>query len=214
MLEKTPKTAKKVLSATAELIPYSSGTANKAARVLIVVRGRTPLMTHNPESMGSAPEAGRGTRIPEPEIEAEAGCYRMADGSLALKGESFRGSILGAAGAWKAKRATMKSRLSHITVVEELVALVDPDDGKPITSYIIDKRRAIIMGKGIIRCRPRFDSWGAKFTVEYDPVLVAEPKLIVDIAADAGGRIGVCDYRPSKNGWFGRYDIVSYAILD
>jgi hypothetical protein len=208
MLDK-PK-SKKI---TDELIPYSSTTI-KAARLLIVVRGRTPLLTHNPQSMGTAPEAGRGSRIPEAEVEAEAGCYRMEDGSLAIKGEAFRGSILGAAGAWKVKRATMKSRLSHIVVIEDLVQLVDSNDGKPLTSYIIDSRRAIIMGKGIVRRRPRFDRWGAQFTVEYDPVLVAEPKLIVDICADAGGRIGVGDFRPARNGWFGRYDIVSYLVLE
>ena len=89
MLEKMTK-QKKTTMIDADLIPYSSASI-KAARVLIVVRGRTPLMTHNPESMGSAPEAGRGSRIPEAEVEAEAGCYRMADGTLALKGESFRG---------------------------------------------------------------------------------------------------------------------------
>ena len=108
----------------------------------------------------------------------------------------------------------MKSRLSHIVVIEELVQLIDPDDGTPLASYVIDARRAIVAKQGIVRRRPRFDKWGARFVIEYDPILVTDAKLIVDIAADAGGRIGVGDFRPSRNGWFGRYDIISYKLLD
>jgi hypothetical protein len=203
----------KKATATSEIIPYAPGTVATAAQIRIVVDGRTPLLTHNPESMGTTLEAGKGTRIPEAEVEAEAGCYRLSDGTLGIKGESFRASLLGAAGAWKAKRSTMKSRLSHVTVVEEMVALLHLD-GSPIRDYVIDARRAIVQKQGIIRRRPRFDEWSCKFTFEFDPILVSDPKLIVDILADAGGRIGVGDYRPSRNGWFGRFTVRNYQLLD
>ena len=49
-------------------------------------------------------------------------------------------------------------------------------------------------------------------TFEYDPMLVPNPKLIVDILADAGGRIGVGDYRPACGGWFGRFNIIGYWL--
>ena len=129
-----------------------------AARIRFIVDGRTPLLTHNPQSMNVVVEAGKGTRIPEAEIEAEAGVYRMEDGTCALKGEAWRASLLGAAGAWKAKRASMKSRLSHVIVLEELTQL-KRRDGSPISDYIIDSRRAIIQKQDIIRRRPRFDQW-------------------------------------------------------
>lgn len=195
------------------MTPYASGDVIKAARIRIVVDGRTPLLTHNPASMNVVAEAGRGTRIPEAEVEAEAGCYRMEDGSLAIKGESFRASLLKAAGAWKMKWSTAKSRLSHVVVVEELIPL-QRRDGSQITDYAIDARRAIVQKQGIIRRRPRFDEWSCEFTVEYDPALVLEPKLIIDVLADAGGRIGVGDYRPDRNGWFGRFTVRAYGLID
>jgi len=195
-----------------QMIPYSAETA-KTGRLRIIVDGKSPLLTHNPESMGIAADAMKGGRIPAPDVEAEAGCYRLADGTCALKGESFRAAALGAAGAWKMKKSSARSRLAHIIVVEELVPLLRLD-GTPISDYVIDKRRAIVQRQGIVRCRPRFDEWSAVFTFEYDSMLVPEPKLIVDILQDAGGRIGVGDYRPARNGWFGRFNVRAYQVLD
>jgi len=195
-----------------EFISYEADT-RPAARMRVFIEGKTALLTHNPQSMTTVQDAMKGGRVPNPEDEAEAGCYRLADGSLALKGEAFRGSLLGAAGAWRMKKATAKSRLAHMVVVEELLPLLRPD-GTPVTSYVIDRRRAIVQGQGIIRSRPRFElPWCAQPTFEYDQVLVQDPELIVRILTDAGNRIGVGDYRPAKNGWFGRYVVRGYQLL-
>jgi hypothetical protein len=195
-----------------QMIPYA-GATSKSGRIRVTVDGITPLLTHNPASMGMSADAMKGGRIPLPEVEAEAGTYRMPDGQCALKGESFRGANLGAAGAWRMKKSSARSRLAHITVVEELIPL-HRKDGTPISDYVIDARRARVQKQGIIRHRPRFDDWSCTFTIEYDPLIVPDPKLIVDILQDAGSRIGVGDYRPASNGWFGRFGIRSYGILD
>jgi hypothetical protein len=182
------------------------------ARLSITVDGIKPLLTHNPASMGQSSGAKRGSRVPEAADEAEAGTYRLDDGTCAIKGDAFRAAILGAAGAWKAKgKTTMKSHLSHILIVEELVALLHRD-GTPITSYEIDERRAIVGKAGILRHRPRFPEWSAMFTVEYDTVLVPGPDIILQITNDAGARIGVGDYRPQKNGPFGRFAVRDYCL--
>jgi hypothetical protein len=195
----------------AETIPYDGGSV-KISRITIVVDGRTPLLTHNPQSMGDVKAPGKESRIPTPEVEAEAGCYRLAEGTLCIKGDSFRGALLGAAGAWKKKgKATMKSALSHVTVTEELIALKHKD-GTPITSYEIDSRRAMVQKNGIIRNRPKFSDWSCELSIEYDPALVSDPRIICDILNDAGARMGVGDYRPSKNGWFGRFTVRSYRL--
>jgi hypothetical protein len=86
-------------------------------------------------------------------------------------------------------------------------------DGTPIKDYIIDRRRAIIQRNGIIRCRPCFPEWSCTFTIEYDPELIGkEPKIIADVLQDAGNRIGVGDFRPSRNGPFGRFKVRNYAL--
>jgi len=197
------------------MIPYGDANAIPAARLRVTVVGIKPLMTHNPESMGTEKGPGKGSRIPEAEVEAEAGVYRFPDGTCGLKGEAFRGSMVGKGGsaaAWKMKgKKTMKSLLSHIVVVEELVPLLHLD-GKPIKDYVIDARRAIVQRQGIVRRRPRFDEWQCTFTIEYDPQIIDNPKLIVDVLADAGNRVGVGDFRPACNGFFGRFRVREYAV--
>lgn len=175
------------------------------ATIKITVDGIKPLLTHNPLGMFDV-KGGKGNQIPSAEEEAERGTYRLADGSCAIPGVAFRGAILGAAGAWKGNRArsTMKSALAHIEIIEELVPLLHRD-GKPIKDYAIDRRRAKIQKSGIIRSRPRFDEWSATFTVSFDELLVPKPNVLIEIANDAGQRIGVGDFRPQTNGWFGRF---------
>jgi hypothetical protein len=196
------------------MIPYATDVM-RAGRLRVIVDGVGSLLTHNPASMSvsSGSDAMKGGRIPMPEDEAEAGVYRLEDGTCGIRGDAFRASALAAAGAWRMKKSTARTRLAHMVVIESIIPLCRKD-GKSISDYAIDGRRAIIQKQGIIRHRPRFDEWSATFTIEYDPVLVPDPKLIVDIFADAGGRIGVGDYRPARNGWFGRYRVRSYAVLD
>ena len=115
MLDKTKSKITK-----AEMIPYSNSTAISTGRVIITVDGIKPLLTHNPQSMGQSKGPGKGSRIPESDVEAESGVYRMDDGSCAIKGEAFRMSGLSVSGDWKTKgRKTMKGQLAHIVVVEE-----------------------------------------------------------------------------------------------
>jgi hypothetical protein len=177
--------------------------------IKFTVVGFKPLMTHNPQSMGDFNRDGakRGSRIPEPEVEAENGTYRLDDGTCAITGESFRSTILAAASAWKIKRATMRRALEHITVIEELVAL-QRLNGEPIKDYIIDRRRVRVQKNSVMRARPRFDEWQCRFTVEYDPQLIREPKIIADILADSGNRIGVGDFR----GRYGRFRVRDFEI--
>lgn len=177
-----------------------------AKTISITVVGKSPLLTHNPASTGAPKKEGKGSRIPTPEDEAEAGCYRLEDGTLAIPGIGPRNAIIAAAGDYKKARGkgSMRGVLSHIVVLEELIPLKRLD-GSPIKDYVIDSRRAVVQRQGIIRSRPRFNEWSATFTVEYDEALISDPQIIVEIANDAGQRIGIGDYRPAKTGWFGRF---------
>ena len=98
----------------------------------------------------------------------------------------------------------MKGLLGHITIEPEMLVLIDWD-GEPLREYEIDSRRAVVQGQGIIRSRPRFEQWACEFEIIYDTALVTNAQALLPIVADAGARIGVGDFRPEKNGWFGRF---------
>jgi hypothetical protein len=213
MLDKTQH--KSVKSLEVEWTDYEAETAPDG-KVHVIVDGISPLMTHNPQGMATAKGPTKGSRIPEPEVEAEAGTYRLEDGSCGITGNAFRESTLEAAGAFKGpKRTSMKGLLFHVTVAPDLVQL-KLRDGTPIKNYEIDQRRAIVQSQGILRARPKFREWSAEFTIIYDPLLVRDPKLIVEILADAGNRIGVGDYRPGTtkrgHGTFGRFQVRCFRI--
>jgi hypothetical protein len=143
-------------------------------------------------------------------VEAEAGTYRLEDGSCGIPGIAFRNGIVQAGSAWRQPRgrASMAPLLEHIDVEEILVPLCTAD-GSPVTSFEIDVRRAMVQRQGILRARPKFREWGGHFTIVYDEALIHDPAILRDIAADAGTRIGVGDYRGGgKKGSFGRYAIV------
>lgn len=186
------------------------------AEYQMTVVGLSPLLTHNPASMGAPKAAGtKGSNIPSPEDEAELGAYRLPSGQCAIPSIAFRNAIIEAGGAWKAagRRSSMKTILSHIEMQEELLPLHHPDDGSPLTSYTIDRRRVRIQKAGILRSRPRFEAWAVSFVLVYDELLLPQPGIIQQISDDGGRRFGVGDYRPQTRGWFGRFRVVEAGIV-
>jgi hypothetical protein len=184
------------------------------AEYTLHIMSLSPLLTHNPASMAIPKAVGtRGSNIPLPEVEAEAAVYRLADGQCAIPAIALRSAIIEAAGAWKAagRRSSMKSVLSHIEVMDELLPLWNPDDGSPLTSYAIDRRRVRVQRAGVMRARPRFEHWGTTIILGYDEVLLTQPDIIREIANDAGRRFGVGDYRPQTKGWFGKFTVTDEA---
>lgn len=173
------------------------------AQITITIDGIRPLMTHNPQSMFGKKGARGATEIPTPEDEAELGTYRLPDGTCALRSESLPRAMHQASGAWKIKRSSMKAIIAHIEAQGDLVPLTT-HDGKPISSFAVDVRSVVLKPAGrILRARPRFDEWSAAFLIEYDETLIPDQQLLLNIAADAGRRFGVGDYRPR----FGRFTV-------
>ncbi len=80
-----------------------------------------------------------------------------------------------------------------------------------VEDYVIDKRAVVIpatQGR-VVRYRPRLDVWKTTFSVGYDPDLLTDVQLrrVVD---DAGSRVGLLDYRPERNGPFGRFFVTRW----
>jgi hypothetical protein len=79
----------------------------------------------------------------------------------------------------------------------------------------VDTRPVVIPSTGgrILCHRPMFDDWRLEFTVNLDTSIVSQSlfRLICD---DAGNRIGLADYRPSKKGPYGRFHIVKWEVIE
>ncbi len=190
-------------------------------KLKFTIVGKSPLLTHNPAGMQAPPEPGaKPTRkkvgdIPSPTEEARRGLYVNEDGYFCGPGVGIRNAMVKAAAAfrapWQKKRENMRSLLAGCTVEPELVPLLDAK-GKPAVDYEIDSRRAMVQRNGIVRSRPKFSAgWRATFQVVYDDAYLQGGEelraLLIEILNDAGNRVGWCDYRPEKTGWFGRFRV-------
>jgi len=183
--------------------------------ITLKITGKRPLMMHNPAGMGG----GGGTQkvgkkeIPTPEVEAEAGAYRLPDGRLYLKSEMFHGSALKACSGMKIgpargrKYAAKPILAAALQYPETEVVLHDPEGGAALTSYVVDVRRAVVQQNGVLRARPRLDRWECHLRIIYDDDLLTAENLVY-IFSEAGKRIGVGDQRPGAPktpGPFGTY---------
>jgi hypothetical protein len=184
-------------------------------RMKVTIVGRSPLLCNNPAKMGVSISGPKGAKqIPTPEEECKLGAYAV-NGHFAFPGIGVRNSLVGAAGSWKVKmpgssrKMSARSVVATVNVEPELIPILDPKTEKPLKKYAIDVRRAVVQRNGVMRARPRFEEWMLTFDFVYDDetLLPENVEQLIPILEDAGKRVGIGDYRPSKSGWFGRFEV-------
>jgi hypothetical protein len=68
-------------------------------------------------------------------------------------------------------------------------------------------------GDWIQLCRPKIQSWELSCTIEFDETEISE-NAVQRLFSYAGSRQGLCDFRPSKGGPFGRFELVGWEVLE
>lgn len=108
--------------------------------------------------------------------------------------------------AGKEKLTTTKSSLipAGIWLLEMELPIVD-GKWEPDVRAVVNPAT----GGRMVCCRPRFDRWLVKFTLDIDESMfaVSLARALVD---DAGRKIGVGDFRPSRKGPFGRFKVTHW----
>lgn len=172
------------------------------------IAGLSPLLTNNPIGMISSKDARGKTTILGAEESAERASYRNAEGALCIPSAGFRAGMVKAAGAFKQGRGSLKTTAAHIQPTDELLPILVAASGKAMETFLIDTRRCVIGKAGIMRSRPRYEDWSVSLSINYDPTLLTV-EILQALLVDAGNRFGVGDYRPERNGWFGRYTVLA-----
>jgi len=169
--------------------------------------GISPLLTNNPSSMKRVDEGIGTKKIPTPEDEAAAKLYRDDNGFYILS-EAFRSAIIGSGGGASGKKIGKFSAASRVSAgmftVEPHATLLDPQTLKPLTTYQIDTRRAVVQRQGVLRSRPMFTPWAVRLPVEIDTDFVTA-NHILELLNLSGKIAGVGDFRPQRKGTFGRF---------
>ncbi|MGA2071633.1 MAG: hypothetical protein ABSG97_09815 [Sedimentisphaerales bacterium] len=170
----------------------------------VEVKGKSPLLMHQYpmvpiEALEKKPS----------EEQAELASYRDPDtGELYIPGICFQRSFISAASYSKGKdRASLQKLVAACVMVNpERISL-------GTKTFKVDARPVVIRAtKGrVLRFRPRLDEWHCRFEVDYEDTLLTENQLrkVID---DSGERVGVLDFRPQCNGYFGRFMVTGWKV--
>lgn len=129
------------------------------------------------------------------ELDYKLGAYYDEEVGFYLPAEMLEACIREGA---KANKNGQKAKIA-IFVNEEKVKLIHDGPQTLEEAYkesdMKDVRIVTVNNSKILRCRPRFNRWAVKFTVELDDTIMAVDDFIqaVDIA---GKQKGLGDYRP------------------
>ena len=179
------------------------------------IRGVTPLLIHrfseDAEQSGSTRRTLVAQRDPR-EIAAKA-AYIAPDGTYYFNALSITACMANAGANHKLKgtRRTLRFVVpSSVRMMSDAITILN-GEGRPATQFEVDARPVTIPAtKGrVMRYRPRFDNWGARFTLQVD-----ELSLPVEDAhrllSEAGQSFGIGDFRPEKRGPFGTFRVTHF----
>ena len=185
--------------------------------VEVEIKGTSPLLIHR---FNEEAESSRKTRKIEvknrvPRDEANKCAYIAKDGTHYFNAFSIMAAMCGAGSSHKmtGSRKTLRFIVpSAVRVNQEGITILN---GKgPVKDFEVDSRPVTIPAtKGrIMRHRPRYDSWSAKFNL-----MINEDLLSVDSAHqllnEAGLSIGIGDFRPEKRGPFGTFVVTRFKEI-
>ena len=134
-----------------------------------------------------------------PEQDYKDSLYTFEDGSYGFPCVAFKAAAVGACRFAEGMKMTEARGAFH--VVGELAKI----EGEP--SMREDMVR-IGMGTADIRYRGEFKTWRTTLTIAYNTAAMS-PEQIVNLLNIAGFGIGVGEWRPEKNGQYGRFHVAT-----
>lgn len=184
--------------------------------VRVTIEGVTPLLVHR---FGEEAQAGGRTRATDaaardPRTEATKAAYIAADGTYYFSAFAIPNAMAAAGSNHKLRGSRKTLRFvvpSAVTLTSDTITICN-GTGKPAKSFEVDSRPVTIPAtKGrVMRHRPRFDQWSAKFEMLLNEDLLPD-QLAHQLLNEAGMTIGVGDFRPEKRGPFGRFRVTAFG---
>jgi hypothetical protein len=182
--------------------------------ISVEIRGTTPLLINRfPEEA----EQGKKTRRVEvnqrnPRDEATKAAYIAPDGTFYFSAFAIPGCMGNAGSNHKTKGSRKSLRFvvpSAVCMTADAITILNGSG--PAKDFEVDSRPVTIPAtKGrVMRHRPRFDQWGARFDILLDDELLSI-EMAQKLLEEGGHSIGIGDFRPDKRGPFGRFRVTSF----
>lgn len=194
--------------------------------ITIPIVGLTPLIPHQwaekaKRLMREKQYAGAGAVRPkkeakDPEADAEAALYRLADGRPGMPATAFKGAMVAACRFFDGIPMTEGRLMIYVRGEgpDQLVPIQGTEkireDMPRNATGVVDLRYRTSLLAGVEGVEP----WRANITITYPPSLITVKSVIALL--DAAGRVGVGDWRPgspkSNTGTFGTFRIDEDAL--
>jgi hypothetical protein len=189
-------------------------------RVKVVIEGiGRGILLHNPagnahfqtkkqqEQAGTKPKVKKS--IPTPEEEAAAALYWNEDhSSIAFPSWNILQGLVRAASGARLPSNKKKYLAPIIAGDVELEPEMLPFG---TIEYLIDTRRVVVQGQGILRSRPLLKNWTLTFFVKWEDQYLGPnfgTEELRELLDTLGGSIGLGDFRPACRGPFGKFRVV------
>lgn len=133
----------------------------------------------------------------DPEQEVEDSLYKLPDGKFGFPAVAFKSAMVGACRFVEGVKMTEARGAFH--VIGEMI----PIDGEPTP------REDMVRLNGLtadIRYRGQFEQWRATLLIQFNSNIVSAEQ-IVNLLKLAGFGVGVGEWRPERNGSYGRFHV-------
>lgn len=184
----------------------------KLKRLGMILVGKTPLITHawGPkalEQMRTKQQKGAkmAKAAKDPNADFEAAKYRNAKGEECVRAAFFKNAIVS---------ACRYSDDLKMTLIRG--ALFVEGDLLPIKgnkSVMREDTVRVGMGTADLRYRPEYRDWSVDIVVEFNANSLSAAQ-VVNLVRLAGFSVGICEWRPEKNGDFGRFDVDPKSVRE
>lgn len=148
--------------------------------------------------------AKKGREAKDPEQDFQDSIYHHPDGGYAFPSIAFKSAAVSACRFTDGTKMTVARGAFHVE--GEFVKIDGPEAGMAIEPEPREDMVTIGMGTADIRYRAEFKNWSAQIPVAYNKHALSKEQII-NLFNLAGFGVGVGEWRPEKNGAFGRFHV-------
>lgn len=175
-------------------------------RLSIVLIGDSPLICHawskkaREQMLDKQMKKARAKKdAKDPQRDFEESLYRLDSGGYGFPAVAFKSAMVGACRFVEGVKMTEARGAFH--VVGEMV----PIEGEPTPREDMVR---VGMGTADIRFRGEFKTWRAILDIQYNGAAMSAEQ-IVNLLNVAGFGVGVGEWRPERNGSYGRFHVAT-----
>jgi len=183
------------------------------------IQGDDPLIVHAWSKKAVMEILGKEMKVPkgpreekDPEQDMADGKYFDCEGNEAILATAVKKAMISAISSVGDLKKTHMRQAFFVwgTVDKERAAILHPSDGKARAGTMRADPVNVGGQKGAksadIRFRPEYAEWAIDVVVEYNALGISKEQIL-NLINMAGYGVGIFEWRPEKNGTYGRFEV-------